>query len=356
MIATGGGAPIDPRNRWRLYRGRTVIWLDGSPEALAERLRRSPHPRPLLAGPDPVGAIRTLATARERFYAAGHRVDGIGPVGAVVEAVETIVAGTPRGGTLLSVAQTRIGRFVLGEGIGWAVARRDPAGGRAASDPRLRAGRLGRRRRSHLGLGARGGAGRRAGHAARGRAREDACAVVETAARELARLRVERGEPIVAIGGGALGDAAGFLAATYLRGVPVIHVPTTLVAQIDSSIGGKTAVDLPEGKNLVGAFHQPAAVVIDVMALRTLPERQRRAALGEVVKMAAIGDERLFELLEDDGAAIARGDREAFDCGVAAELVERAGLGQGRDRPRRRARAGWTARRRRGRRPPDGSP
>ena len=68
---------------------------------------------------------------------------------------------------------------------------------------------------------------------------------------------MERAEPIIAVGGGALGDAAGFLAATYLRGMPVIHVPTTLVAQIDSSIGGKTGVDLPEGKNLVGAFHQP---------------------------------------------------------------------------------------------------
>ena len=98
-------------------------------------------------------------------------------------------------------------------------------------------------------------------------------AVVEEAARELARLRVERSEPIVAIGGGALGDAAGFLAATYLRGIPIMHVPTTLVAQIDSSIGGKTGVDLPEGKNLVGAFHQPAAVVIDVALLSTLPER-----------------------------------------------------------------------------------
>ena len=109
---------------------------------------------------------------------------------------------------------------------------------------------------------------------------------------------MERGEPLIAIGGGALGDAAGFLAATYLRGVPIIHVPTTLVAQVDSAIGGKTGVDLPEGKNLVGAFHQPEAVVIDVAALRTLPERQRRAALGEAVKMAALGDERLFELLE----------------------------------------------------------
>jgi 3-dehydroquinate synthetase len=148
--------------------------------------------------------------------------------------------------------------------------------------------------------------------------------MIEAGARELASLRAERREPLVAIGGGALGDAAGFLAATWLRGVPVIHVPTTLVAQIDASIGGKTAVDLPEGKNLVGAFHQPAAVVIDVAFLRSLPGRHRRAALGEAVKMAALGDERLFALLEADGEAIARGDETAFTTGAVLEMVERA--------------------------------
>ncbi len=149
--------------------------------------------------------------------------------------------------------------------------------------------------------------------------------VVEAAARELARLRVERGDPIVAIGGGALGDTAGFLAATWLRGVPIIHVPTTLVAQVDSSIGGKTAVDLPEGKNLVGAFHQPAAVIVDVRFLRTLPSRHLRAALGEAAKMAALGDERLFELLEERGAAMAVGDPSVHDDGSLAEVVERCG-------------------------------
>jgi 3-dehydroquinate synthase len=148
--------------------------------------------------------------------------------------------------------------------------------------------------------------------------------VVEAAAGDLARLRAERGEPLVAIGGGAVGDTAGFLAATWLRGVPIIHVPTTLVAQIDSSIGGKTGVDLDAGKNLVGAFHQPLAVIVDVAFLRTLPDRQRRAALGEAVKMAALGDERLFALLEADGEAIARGDDAAFVAGSVAELVERA--------------------------------
>jgi 3-dehydroquinate synthase len=148
--------------------------------------------------------------------------------------------------------------------------------------------------------------------------------VVEGAARDLARLRVERAEPIVAIGGGALGDAAGFVAATYLRGIPVIHVPTTLVAQLDSSIGGKTAVDLPEGKNLVGAFHMPASVVIDVEVLRSLDERQRRAALAEAVKVGVLGDTRLLDVLESDGPAIAGGEPAAFDSGAVAEVVERA--------------------------------
>ena len=147
--------------------------------------------------------------------------------------------------------------------------------------------------------------------------------MIERAARRLAGLRAERGDPIVAIGGGALGDAAGFLAATWLRGVPIVHVPTTLAAQVDSSIGGKTAVDLPEGKNLVGAFHQPAAIVSDVAFLRTLPRRQLRAALGEAVKMGALGDERLLELLEAEGPAIARRAPAAFATGAVAEVVER---------------------------------
>ena len=148
--------------------------------------------------------------------------------------------------------------------------------------------------------------------------------VIEDAARELARRRVERREPLVAIGGGALGDPAGFLAATYLRGVPWIQVPTTLVAQVDSAIGGKTGVDLPEGKNLLGAFHHPAVIVLDVAALPPLPERQLRAALGEIVKMAALGDEPLFARLEADGEAIARGDRATFERGAVAEVVERS--------------------------------
>ena len=330
VIATGGGAVVDPRNRWALYRGRRSVWLDGRPEVLAQRLRRSPHVRPLVAGRDPIGAIRDLGVRRARFYAAADlHQSGVTEVQGVVDSLDDRLAkraaAGPAAGTALLRAETPIGRMVLGEGIVGAALAAELEGLDArraiiASEPGAWAA---------VGSAIEGGLRERGwavdrvmlpqGEAAK------RLAVVETAASELARLRVERGEPLVAAGGGALGDTAGFLAATYLRGVPVIHVPTTLVAQIDSSIGGKTAVDLPEGKNLVGAFHQPAAIVIDVELLRTLPDRQLRAALGEAVKMAALGDERLFELLESDGPLIARGHPAAFGHGAVAEVVERCG-------------------------------
>ncbi|HET7169479.1 MAG TPA: bifunctional shikimate kinase/3-dehydroquinate synthase [Candidatus Limnocylindrales bacterium] len=327
VIAPGGGAIVDPRNRWALYRGRVSVWLDSRPEVLAQRLRRSPHVRPLVATRDPIGTLRELGIRRERFYAAADlHVAGVAEVNAVVNAVEAQLpaarAEALRSTTLLRIT-TPIGRISLGEGI--AVDGVDAA---------LR--RLEARRAvlvSEPGAWAAFGAALGAELAARGWTvvttmlpegeAAKRLAVLETAASELARQRVTRDEPIVAIGGGALGDAAGFLAATYLRGISVIHVPTTLVAQIDSSIGGKTAVDLPEGKNLVGAFHQPADVVIDISALATLPERHRRAALGEAVKMAVLGDGRLFDLLERRGDAIARGDAASIERGEIAEVVER---------------------------------
>ncbi len=112
---------------------------------------------------------------------------------------------------------------------------------------------------------------------------------------ELARIGVRRDDAIVALGGGVVGDLAGFCAAVYQRGVPVIQVPTTLVAQIDSSLGGKTGVDLPEAKNYVGAYHQPAAVLTDPTALRTLPREELAAGFAEVVKTALIAGGELWE-------------------------------------------------------------
>jgi shikimate kinase/3-dehydroquinate synthase len=328
VVATGGGAVVDPRNRWALYRGRVPVWLDVRPEVLAQRLRRSPNVRPLIVGRDPMGAIRDLARDRDRFYAAAQRLNGVAELASIVERIDELVVRATRdrdvtASTVLLRGHSLGGDLVIGEGIAASVV------GDAMRGLRARRAIL----VSEPGAWAAVGEALAAALADDGwpverillPQGEDAkrMGVVETAASQLARLRAERGEPLVAIGGGALGDAAGFLAASWLRGVPIIAVPTTLVAQIDSSIGGKTGVDLPEGKNLVGAFHPPAAVVIDITFVRSLPDRQRRAALGEAVKMAALGDERLFALLEHDGEAIARGDEAAFASGAVAELVER---------------------------------
>lgn len=112
---------------------------------------------------------------------------------------------------------------------------------------------------------------------------------------------LDRQSTVIAVGGGVIGDMAGFAAATYLRGVPFVQVPTSLLAMVDASVGGKTGVDLPQGKNLVGAFKQPAAVLMDVAVFATLPSDEFRAGLAEVVKHGVIGAPRLFSQLEEDG-------------------------------------------------------
>jgi 3-dehydroquinate synthase len=131
---------------------------------------------------------------------------------------------------------------------------------------------------------------------------------VEAIARQLVRAGADRQATLVAVGGGVVGDVAGFAAATYLRGVRLVHIPTTLVAQVDSAIGGKTGVNLPEGKNLVGAFHPPKVVIADPALLRTLPHREYRSGLYEVVKYGAIADRELFAFLERRMSAVLRRD------------------------------------------------
>lgn len=116
--------------------------------------------------------------------------------------------------------------------------------------------------------------------------------------RILLKEKIERFTPLIAFGGGVIGDLAGFVAATYLRGIPLVQVPTSLVAQVDSSIGGKVAVDLPEGKNLIGAFYQPLFVWIDLKVLETLALEEMRNGFAEVIKYGIIKDARLFNFLE----------------------------------------------------------
>ncbi len=144
----------------------------------------------------------------------------------------------------------------------------------------------------------------------------------------MASMRLDRGCGAVALGGGVVGDIAGFAAAVFLRGISYAQAPTTLLAQVDSAVGGKTAIDHRFGKNLVGAFHQPVAVVSDTSALKTLPEREFRAGMAEVVKHAAIADARMFTFLEKNEALI--NEREvdimgrivATNCRIKARVVE----------------------------------
>lgn len=143
---------------------------------------------------------------------------------------------------------------------------------------------------------------------------------VEKIARQLAAAGADRQCIVAAVGGGVVGDVAGFVAASYLRGVRLVHVPTTLVAQVDSAIGGKTGVNLPEGKNLVGAFYQPDLVLTDPDALRTLPAREYRSGLYEVIKYGILGDATLFAFLERELPALLGQKAKPLD-GVIARCV-----------------------------------
>jgi 3-dehydroquinate synthase len=150
---------------------------------------------------------------------------------------------------------------------------------------------------------------------------------VQTCYDLLAAHRLERKSFIVALGGGVVGDLAGFVAATYLRGIAFVQLPTTLLAQVDSSVGGKVGVNLKAGKNLVGAFHQPRLVLCDLDTLRTLPEREFRAGLAEVIKYGVIYDARLFAQLERDLPKLLRREPQilaavvARCCEIKADIV-----------------------------------
>jgi 3-dehydroquinate synthase len=142
----------------------------------------------------------------------------------------------------------------------------------------------------------------------------------------LAKLGATRDACIIALGGGVIGDLAGFTAACWMRGIDFIQMPTTLLAMVDSSVGGKTGVNLPAGKNLVGAFHQPRAVFADIDTLITLPDREFRAGLAEVVKGAAIGDEPFFHWLELNADLLAARDNDTLLEAIARKVRYKAGV------------------------------
>jgi 3-dehydroquinate synthase len=147
-------------------------------------------------------------------------------------------------------------------------------------------------------------------------------------ARQLVNLKVNRKSVLVALGGGVVGDVVGFIASIYMRSIPYVQIPTTLLAQVDSSVGGKTGVDLPEGKNLIGTFYQPKAVYIELSFLKTLSDKDFSNGLAEIIKYGIIGDRNLFEFLEHENKGIKKRSPAlmkslvARSCKIKADIVE----------------------------------
>jgi len=147
---------------------------------------------------------------------------------------------------------------------------------------------------------------------------------VERACRDLVHSGADRRALIIAVGGGVVGDVAGFVAASYARGIALVHVPTTVVAQVDSALGGKTGVNLPEGKNLVGAFYPPQGVVADSAVLTSLPPREFRSGIYEIIKYGVIGDAKLFQFLEGKMEKVLRRERPALAYVIERSIAQKA--------------------------------
>jgi len=151
-------------------------------------------------------------------------------------------------------------------------------------------------------------------------------ASAEKLLRQMAAAGGDRGSLLIAFGGGIVGDVGGFVAAIYMRGIPYVQVPTTFLAQVDSSVGGKTGVNLPEGKNLVGSFHHPLAVFADIGVLGTLPDRELRAGLMESVKAGIIRDRTLVRFMEEHAHEVLGRDAKALEKVIAASIRMKAGV------------------------------
>jgi shikimate kinase/3-dehydroquinate synthase len=313
VFALGGGTVLDAELRRDLLRAGVLVTLCADVDELSRRVGQG-QGRPLLSGLDVAERLRTLIEARAPMYAEAHaqvRTSGA-TVERVADEVLAVVARCP----LVVPLGERSYRVEVGAGVRRLVGEEVAAVVRSpgvvlVTDQHLEATwatEVGQR------LVAAG---------------KQVTTVVLPPGEEHKTIRsveriwdaalsagVDRGGGVLSVGGGVVGDLAGFAAATLLRGVPVGHVPTTLLAMVDSAVGGKTGFDMRQGKNLVGAFHQPSFVLCDVEVLATLPIEERRAGLAEVVKSAWIDGEAAVAMLERDRAALAAGDLAAIERAV----------------------------------------
>ena len=325
VIATGGGALIDPANRARMARSGTVVCLSCSVDEIVRRVGRK-RGRPLLDLPDPRAETERLLEARRPAYRAiPWQVDttGLSVAEAAARVIElaglvTLPVRCPGGHY-----NVHIGRGLL-RYLGGALAAAGACeGGRVAvvSNP-LVAPLYGDRVEGSL---------RAAGFQPFSCSMPDGephktLATVAGLYEQFLAGRLDRSDTVLALGGGVIGDVAGFAAATFLRGVRLAQVPTTLLAMVDSSVGGKTGVDLPQGKNLVGAFKQPALVVIDPNVLATLPAEQMRSGLAEAIKHAIVGDPALWAELERGDGSLSSWWGEEGAARIAGSLAVKVAL------------------------------
>lgn len=318
VIATGGGVVLQEQNLANLRRTGLVVALTAQTDVLWERVGTTD--RPLLATDRPRERFAELLRLREPLYAAADVA--VDTTGRSPDEVAATVAGHWRLANAARVPVSLPGSpYVVHVGAGLlsavgAAAREAARSERAVvvADAAVNA--------------LYGDAVRRSLQAA-GRqvefflvpSGEEAkrLSVIEALYQQAVRLGVEREDLVVALGGGTTGDCAGFFAATYLRGLPLLQVPTTLLAQVDASVGGKVGVNLEQGKNLVGAFYQPRAVVADTETLRSLPARELRSGLAEVVKCGVLADPELFARLERWGTL-----PEGTGCSLPEEEVAAA--------------------------------
>ena len=301
VIATGGGALLPATNRQTLGASGVLICLTAPADAILARLGDATD-RPLLAGPDRRQRVEALLAQRAPDYAAIlHQIDTAGLT--VEQAAERVIrlarrmsreplripVSYPGGGYEILIGDgmsAELGQALRGAGLtpGRCALVSQPAIAAAQAEPLL----------ASL---VEAGFDPALVEMPDGEAHKT-LATVAGLLDAFVAAGLDRRSPVIALGGGVVGDVAGFAAATYLRGVPLVQVPTSLLAMVDASVGGKTGVDLPQGKNLVGAFKQPALVVIDPETLRTLPSDEFRSGLAEVVKAGMIGDPGLFEVME----------------------------------------------------------
>lgn len=291
VIDGGGGLVLQPINRSLLAKKAKTVWLDAPDTVLLERLVGT-RDRPLLAG-DPEAKLRNLR--RERLVHYTDAADAVVPTVGLDEAevarrvIAAVEAAPHRAGHRLveevKLADGRSYPVVVGRGVVDELSALVPE----------RSARVAIVTQPGIGINVETGRNQRVFTVEDGE-QAKRLDVVGSLASQFAEWGMTRADCVVSVGGGVVSDLAGFTAASYHRGIPVIHVSTTLLGQIDAAIGGKTGVNLPEGKNLVGAFWQPEAVICDVGHLGTLPPREFRSGMGELAKYHFLGGGRLDEV------------------------------------------------------------